>query len=227
MSGFDHLLALDCSTKMLRLAVSFGPDRLVRSDELMERSHGQVLTRKIAHLFESSHLRAADLQGLVVSTGPGSFTGLRIALAAAKGMAVALNIPLVGISLFEVAAYRLAESSDPVRVLIPLKKDELFVGTVFGGLCDHSRIVVRTHHALTADPGPEPYTAIGFDLPALLPSLPVLPGQPELSFDAADLIHLGRARLDDGQRDDLAALEPLYLQKSQAEIRFDQRHAQS
>jgi len=222
----DNLLAIDCSTRMLRLAVSFGPDRLVRSEELMERSHGQVLTRKIAHLFESAGLRASDLHGLVVSTGPGSFTGLRIALAAAKGMAVALDIPLVGISLFDVAAYRLVESAEPVRVLIPLKKDELFVGTVFGGACDHAQIIVQTHQALLTDPSPYPCTAIGFDLAATLPSLPTLPGQSELAFDAADLIYLGRARLEDGQCDDLATLEPLYLQKSQAEIRFDQRYPQ-
>lgn len=224
MTPFDNLLAIDCSTKMLKLAVSFGPDRLVRSDELMDRSHGQVLTKKIGDLLGSAGLRISDLHGIIVSIGPGSFTGLRIGLAGAKGMAVALNLPVVGISLFEIAAYRLAESDEPVRVLIPLKKDELFVGIVHQGLCDLSAVSVQSHAALLAEPNRFPSTAVGYDLSSVLPTLRALANQPELVFDAADFIHLGRERLEQGQSADLAALEPLYLQKSQAEIRFDQRH---
>ncbi|MEW6051244.1 MAG: tRNA (adenosine(37)-N6)-threonylcarbamoyltransferase complex dimerization subunit type 1 TsaB [Candidatus Zixiibacteriota bacterium] len=226
MSPFDNLLAIDSSTRALKLAVSFGADRLVKSEELMERSHGQVLTKKIGELLASAGLTTRNLHGIVVSIGPGSFTGLRIGLAAAKGMAVALHLPVVGISTFEVAAYRLSEMREPIRVLIPLKKDELFMGTVVNGACDLNQIRILTHEQVIQESGELHHVAIGFDLQHSLPRLRSPDGQSELSFDAAYLLQLGRLRLEQGRPDDLTTLEPLYLQKSQAEIRFEQRNRQ-
>ena len=62
------------------------------------------------------------IEGLVVCAGPGSFTGLRIGLAVAKGIATALEIPIAAVSLFEIAAAKLEAGGEIVQVLVPFKR---------------------------------------------------------------------------------------------------------
>ena len=125
MTDFETatMLAIDTSTRHLRLALNFGGDRLVKSDEDMDMSHGRVMIRKISNLLESSGATMKDLDAVVVCTGPGSFTGLRIGIALAKGIAVGAGAVMAGVSLFDVAAYKLRSSDDETQVLVPFKKD--------------------------------------------------------------------------------------------------------
>jgi tRNA threonylcarbamoyl adenosine modification protein YeaZ len=160
---------------------------------------------------------------MVVSLGPGSFTGLRIGLAAAKGIAVAREIPIVGVTLFEVAALCLRQSASLAYVLIPSRKGEFYVGTLRDGAIGESDISVVQESDLAARVGDGQIYTMGFDH-----QLPI-EGAPELvarafSYDAGDVLQVGLEKLSRGERSDLAALEPVYLQKAIAEIRFDQRH---
>jgi tRNA threonylcarbamoyl adenosine modification protein YeaZ/ribosomal-protein-alanine acetyltransferase len=73
-------------------------DRVVASGyEAMERGHAEALGPMVERLFVEAGLKPEQLSRIVVTYGPGTFTGLRIGLSFAKGMALALNIPLVGI----------------------------------------------------------------------------------------------------------------------------------
>ena len=220
---FDHLLAVDTSTRQLRLAVSFGGDRLVTFEERVDRSHGQVLFRKISDLLLSANLSVTMLQGIVVCIGPGSFTGLRIGLAAVKGVATVLDIPVAAISLFDLAGYRLRDVSDDVRVLVPHKRGQYFCGVVRNGQCATEQVSIVTLEQVMSSPSDQPFAGIGFDPHERPPDPAFLARVEQLTFSGADLIHIGRAALSSGRRADLAHLEPLYLQKSQAEIRFDER----
>src|SRR5574341_1324197 len=105
-----NILAIDCATSEMKLGLKFGGDRLVKSAVAAEQSHSAQIIKGIAALMASAKCKVTELDAIVVATGPGSFTGLRIGLACAKGMAVALNIPVVGVSLFEVAGYKLAKA---------------------------------------------------------------------------------------------------------------------
>ena len=62
-----------------------------------ERSHAAMLTPLIRDLLQSLSLRPSDLEAIAVSSGPGSFTGLRVGSSTAKGMAYSLGIPLIGV----------------------------------------------------------------------------------------------------------------------------------
>lgn len=226
MKSWDesNILAIDSSSRSLRLGVSFGGDRLVESNEVVEQSHGQLIIKKIAELMESASVGREDLDGICVCVGPGSFTGLRIGLAAAKGMAVALSIPVAGVSLFEIAAYKLRDVDRPVSVVVPLKKDEFFVTDVVGGVPAESKIVPVSSQALIDYLGGRAVAFYHLD-PA---GIPESPDNENLSsmiqYSAGDLVYLGRAKFAGGQAGDLSSLEPLYVQKSQAEIRFEQRN---
>ena len=215
------ILAIDTASSRLRLAVQFGGDRLVQVDEEVGSSHGQMLVRKIQDLLDSSGLHAYELEALVVGTGPGSFTGLRIGLAAAKGMAVALDIPVVGVSLLELAAEKLAPAAGRVAVVVPFKRGEVYLGWVEQGRCDLRDIRSVSTSSLVEQAGGAPTVGLGIELPQVLRPPDGFP--PVISYSASDLLHLGVISLNKGTIPDLSLLEPLYAGRSTAEIRFDAR----
>ncbi len=217
-----NVLAIDTATATLNLAVCFGGDRVVKLSEHIGVSHGQFLIKKIGDLLESTGLDRGDLDGIVASTGPGSFTGLRVGLAAAKGMAVATDIPIVGVSLFDVAAHRLGERD--AWVVVPFKRDEYFVALVTRGTWTPENVTAVAKTALAGIVGDLPVAALAVDLAGLYPQLTLAEPFGRIEYDGGDLLVLGQSRLSAGESDDIARLEPLYLMKSQAEIRYARRH---
>lgn len=215
------LLAIDTSSSILRLAVRFGDDRLVKSSEEVERAHGQMIMRKVSNLFASSGMQPTDLGGIIVCTGPGSFTGLRVGIAVAKGMAVALEISVVGVSLFEIAALRLQNSPGEVRVLIFQRKGEYLAARIKNGQFDLAEVTTITVPEIVAQSSQSQFATMG-PIEQML-SESTGSNLSAIEFDAAGLIEVGEPRLASGG-DNLDTLEPLYFGKSQAEIRFDQRH---
>ena len=77
-------------------------------------------------LMESSGTEIDSIRVVAVSTGPGSFTGLRVGLAAAKGIAYSMNIPLIGVSGIEALASSVPYSDVPVCAMISSRRDEVF-----------------------------------------------------------------------------------------------------
>ena len=218
-----NVLAIDTSSSELKLGLSFGGDRTAKSCERVEKSHGRFIIKKIGELFQSAGLNKDELQAIVVCTGPGSFTGLRIGLAAAKGMAVALNIPIVGVNLFEVAAYKLRGVNRKVHVIIGLNRDECIVAPVESGSYDESAVLVVAYSRLLHVIGEDSVADIGGEMSRRFPQLSNVDLSGQLDYSASDLLELGVGKLASGLSDDLAQLEPLYLQKSQAELRFERR----
>lgn len=97
-------LGIDTSTSRGSLALA-RPGELLAEVPLLERSqHARDLMERLHGLLEESRLRASDLRGVGVAVGPGSFTGVRIGMATAKGLAYALRIAAAGISTLEALA---------------------------------------------------------------------------------------------------------------------------
>lgn len=222
MSEAKNILAIDTATARLVLGMSYGPDRMVKSDNRVVRTHGQVILKKIDELFKSSGLAKQQLHAVAVSRGPGSFTGLRIGLAVAKGLAVALNIPVYGMTLFELAAFKWRTADEERNLIIPSRKDEYYVGKISNGQIVEER-TVRLDNRDDLD---LVKSARIFTLETKLP-VPTNGDSANLSgtfeYDGTDLIELGRYRIDNNDPDDPISLEPVYYQKAIAEIRFDQR----
>lgn len=217
------ILAIETSSRRLKLALGYGGDRLVKLDESVDRSHGQVIIRKIEHLLESAELSQADIASVAVGVGPGSFTGLRIGLAVAKGIATALDIPIVSVSHFDIATYYLGSKYDQVMVLLPFKSDALFIASLADGYIDPDKVNVIAYKELAAYTSSLPVAAIGFESESDSGRAFAKAGIELIQFDAADLVRLGTEKLENNQLANLADLEPMYLQKSQAEIAFDKR----
>lgn len=218
-----NILAIDTSTRHLKLALSFGADRMVKSQEVVEKSHGQYLMKKIDQLFQSAGLKIEQLQTIVTCTGPGSFTGLRIGLAASKGIAVALDIPIVGVNLFEVAAFKLGNEDRTVHVIVPLNNDECFLATVKGGCYNEPSLSITAYNDLVSFVGKEWVAGIGVELGEQFPELKHIDVSNQLNYDGSDLLYIGQQKLSAGVIDDLTHLEPLYVRKSVAELKFERR----
>ena len=103
--SFLVLLAIDTSTSWISLALYDGVQVKYEITWQSQHHHTVELAPAIVQLFDHTGTQTRDLTGLAVATGPGSFTSLRIGVAAAKGMALGLKLPLVGIPSLDVIAY--------------------------------------------------------------------------------------------------------------------------
>lgn len=106
-------------------ATSIATSALVRDGEVLgERtSRAVTLLQEVDDLLSGAGLSATDLEGIVAGTGPGSFTSTRIGLATARGLALALEIPVAGVSTLDA----LAASLDGAVPVIDARRREVFV----------------------------------------------------------------------------------------------------
>lgn len=98
------LLALDTSTQRIGGALYDGVEVRFEAVWISNNRHTIELAPAISDMLTKANVKAADLQAVTVAIGPGSFTGLRIGLALAKGLALAHHIPLIGIPTLDALA---------------------------------------------------------------------------------------------------------------------------
>jgi tRNA threonylcarbamoyladenosine biosynthesis protein TsaB len=107
---------------------------ILASDSLsMTRGHAEALMPLIYHVMQHAQMAFADLDRVAVTTGPGSFTGLRVGISAARGIALATDKPAVGVSTLTVYAAPLLADDDstPVIAAIDARHDHVYL-QVFG-----------------------------------------------------------------------------------------------
>jgi tRNA threonylcarbamoyladenosine biosynthesis protein TsaB len=98
------VLAFDTASARCAAALVRGGDVLARRDEPMERGQAERLLPMLEEMLAEAGVGWRDLGGIGVVTGPGNFTGVRVAVAAARGLALALGVPAAGVSVFEALA---------------------------------------------------------------------------------------------------------------------------
>ena len=130
------VLGIDTSGAQGSVALCWGlPEGLeaIAHATLGVRTYSAQLVPEIAGLLHSNHLSAGDLDGYAVVSGPGSFTGLRVGLAAVKGLAEILQKPIAAVSMLEVMAECAARSfpgeSPRVHAVLDASRGEFFLGT--------------------------------------------------------------------------------------------------
>ncbi|OAB39380.1 tRNA threonylcarbamoyladenosine biosynthesis protein TsaB [Paenibacillus macquariensis subsp. defensor] len=103
--SLQRILALDTSTTSLSVAIMDNGKVLHEINEFGERNHSIRILSIVEEVLKASATLNTDVQGITVGVGPGSYTGTRIAVTAAKTLAWAWNVPVVGISTLHSLAY--------------------------------------------------------------------------------------------------------------------------
>lgn len=219
-----RLLILETSHRLGKVALA-ADDAIVGARTLDEsRRHARDLAPAIQALLQAQGWRARDLDGVIVSRGPGSYTGLRVGLMSAKTLAYATGCRLLAIDTFEaIAACGVAEPSN-LDVIADAQQGKVYAQR-FGADPQPLTIVPFEMWLASASAWQVAVSGPGLELYAdRLPSeLTVLPRELWLPTPAS-MLKLGLARLANGERDDPFAVEPLYLRGSSAEEKWAQLH---
>lgn len=227
------LLILETSGQVGQVALAQG-DRLLGMRRLdRARRHARDLVPAVGELLEEQAWRPADIAAVLVSRGPGSYTGLRVGIMSAKAFAYATGCTVLGIETFAAIALQVlsdhqsAFSDQQVDVIADAQQDKVYVQRFqvsAGGLPEAVsplRILSLSDWLAQADrptagPGVEAFRE---RLPATLTLSPEETWNPR----PESLLKLGIGRLAHGAKDDLWTLEPLYLRPSSAEELWDAR----
>lgn len=130
-----RVLAIDTALEACSVAVldTERGDILAQESLPMARGHAEQLIPMIAGVLEQAGLIFAELDRIAVTTGPGSFTGMRVGIAAARGIGLAANIPVVGLSTLAAYAAPFIADDDalPVVAAIDARHDHIYL-QVFG-----------------------------------------------------------------------------------------------
>lgn len=119
------LLAIDTAAPRLQLALLSAGGPVDTSIDDIAQGHAEILFDRIGTLLERNGLAYERLTRVAVTTGPGSFTGLRIGLSAARGLGLARSIPVLGIPTL-LALSLAAPEAGPVSVLLDARRDEAY-----------------------------------------------------------------------------------------------------
>ncbi|HTV13956.1 MAG TPA: tRNA (adenosine(37)-N6)-threonylcarbamoyltransferase complex dimerization subunit type 1 TsaB [Acidobacteriaceae bacterium] len=171
------------------------------------KTYSARLAPTIHEMLEATGARVADLVAIVVTNGPGSFTGIRIGLATAKGLAELHGTPLLAVSRLAVLAHK---AGQPAAAL-DASRGEFYVGEY--GAEPSERLLTRNHFVQLS-------TTLGGDLAVcersageLAPDATLVPPP-----TAVDALAFALPRLRASQFDDAATLDGNYLRRSDAEI---------
>lgn len=210
--GTGWLLALDTATNTIVVAAGSPGGDLLAAEAFEGRyRHSQELLPTVVRLIDGAGLRLPDLAGVVVGTGPGAFTGLRVGIATAKTLAHELRCPIVGVA----SSSALLAAVDGAAVLwLP------------SGLRNRIAVLAGAEPVIVAgtDPGPVlPAGAIqlAVDLEGRAPAAALALGREAVAGLPAALVRLGAARLAAGERDDAERLVPRYASPPRGALTSD------
>jgi len=200
-----RLLTIDTATSVAVVALGSADGILEAADGWPAGyRHGEDLLPRVRALLADRSTSLEDLAGVIVGTGPGAFTGLRVGIATAKGIAHALALPIAGVPSGEALLDAAAEAgvAEPVLLLPAGPNDTVIVRS--GG--SPERIAGGSLPALAAGE-----TLVALDLDDRAPAEALARGASAREGFAAALLRIGAERLAGGRGDDLARLVPEYV----------------
>ena len=124
--GKMNLLAIDSATNACSAALWLRGEPGPRRYAAMRRGHAEALLPMVEAVMSEAGLSFAGLDGIAVTVGPGAFTGLRIGLSAARGLALAADLPLVGVTTLEAIAAAQEAQGLPILVVLDSKRSDVY-----------------------------------------------------------------------------------------------------
>jgi tRNA threonylcarbamoyladenosine biosynthesis protein TsaB len=218
------LLAIDTSTQTIGLALYDGTQVLAEMHWQTKTHHTIELAPAVDELITRCNIKPVELKAIACALGPGSFTSLRIGLAFAKGLALSLRIPILGIPTFDYLVASQPLQTYPLVAVLPAGRKRLAVGWYRN----------EENHWRSSE---EPVIMTAEDLSALITEPTIICGE----FDAEErqtlgrkwknallaspaqcvrhpgmLAELGWIRFKAGEQDEPISLAPIYLHIAEA-----------
>lgn len=217
-------LTVDTSTDTASIAIVQNSEVLAELAWRCQQNHTVELLPRLAQLLDNTKVALQSINCVIVARGPGSFTGLRVGISTAKGLAFSLGIPIISISTLEVEAYQHSETGLPICPIFNAGRAEIATAMYQKERKKWCQLVaehITTVETLCSQINTKTVfcggftSAIAMQLKKQLKQRAVilLSGAP--SCRASFLAELGLKRLEAGDYDDPATLQPLYLRHPQ------------
>jgi tRNA threonylcarbamoyl adenosine modification protein YeaZ len=215
-------LAIDTSTDTASLTLVGDRHILAELTWRCGQNHTRQLLPNLDHLLRQLELSPSAITGIIVARGPGSFNGLRVGISAAKGLAFSLSVPIVGISSLEAEAYQHAETGLPICPIFNAGRGE--IATALYQKRDSQWLQLANEDITTVDVLCSGITTravfcgeyvanIAPQIEELLAEKAVIPSVTTSIRRGGFLAELGLRRLEAGDNDEPAALQPVYLRR--------------
>jgi tRNA threonylcarbamoyladenosine biosynthesis protein TsaB len=224
------LLLIETSGRVGRVGLAVGPKLLAERALDAARRHARDLTPAVTELLRDRGWRPRELAGVIVSLGPGSYTGLRVGVMAAKALAYATGCAVVGVPTFHIIANQSDAAVLDLEVIADARQEKLYVQP-FVRATPAARFAPAG--ALTIVPGPTWASGRPPEMAVTGPGLRVAEHWLPAATPAGDpdrreptiggLLAVGWDHFARGRRDDPMRLEPIYLRPSSAEEQWDRR----
>ncbi len=143
------ILGIDTATAQVSVAVGGHEGVLASTQSVRGKQHAEVLTPAIEFTCRQARIELSEISVVAVDLGPGLFTGLRVGVAAAKAMAHALRVPMIGVASLDLLAFPVRYSPKLIVAAVDARRGELFTAfyrQVPGGI---QRLT--PHHVVTPD----------------------------------------------------------------------------
>ena len=122
----ENVIVFDTSDRYIGAALYRGKENILTKIEFMAKGQAEALMSFLNKLLAVSSLNWSDMSKIGVCTGPGNFTGIRISVSAARGLALGLEIPAIGVTSFEATLYGRGNEN---LALLPANKGFYYVGS--------------------------------------------------------------------------------------------------
>ena len=212
-------LAIDTSSNTASVALSHKGEPLASLTWKTAQNHTIELLPNLLCLLQQTKVDISSIEAIIVAKGPGSFNGLRVGISTAKGLASALNVPLLGVNTLEAEAHPFAFTGLPLRPVHNAGRDE--IATALYQQKDNEwqcleeeklttvKTLCRRIKRKTLFCGEIPSDIMN-EIQQSLGSQAIISQSNSLSR-ASSLAILGWQKLSRGEQDDPATLQPLYL----------------
>ena len=225
------ILAIETSTPQTSIAL--GTQQGVLASQLVSwgKGHAEVVIPGVQNLMGLTEIRPSQIAGVAVGIGPGLFTGLRVGIATARGLAQVLRVPIVGIGSLDVLAFSVRHSRSRIGAVSDGKRGEVFYAfyrTVPGGVTRETEYAVGPPKRLAAELEAAPEDTLLVGGGALLyrrdleeVGTPVEFASASTAFPhAEDLVELALPRFVREEAERPEDIRPHYVRKSDAEINW-------
>jgi tRNA threonylcarbamoyladenosine biosynthesis protein TsaB len=232
------VLAVETATSWQSVAILEGPRVLARHDQEAAGSHARLLLPTIDRLFRETGLTLKQLDGLVVSIGPGSFTGLRVGLATLLGFRTISQLPLAVVPTLEGLAWNLRGTPTLLCPILNSRRGELYWalfrwtsdGRLERVMSEQVGAAAMVGNCLTGSTlvFGEGWTVEASAIRSSIPPSATIAEAPDHATKPS-AVSIGLAGIERLRRDESAGIGigPLYVQRTAAELKYEESGGQS